>query len=161
MNGRDIQALVLDVDGVLTDGRLYYGEQGEQIKVFHVLDGAGIVEWIRRGLKLAILSGRNSPIINRRAQDLGITEVIQGALEKLEPFRQLIDRWGLAPQQVAYIGDDWPDIPPMQQCGFAVAVQNALPEVKQASKLVTRASGGAGAVREAIDYLLSQKRNDQ
>ncbi len=155
MNLQNIQAIVLDVDGVLTDGRLYFTEAGESMMTFYVQDGTAIRAWQKRGRKVAFLSGRNSPIVAARAQDLGVERVLQGQLDKLKPFRQLVDSWSLRPDHVCYVGDDTLDIPPMQACGFAVAVANAVPEVKKHAQYITKASGGAGAVREIIDYLLS------
>jgi len=150
-----IRAIVLDVDGVLTDGRLYFAESGEALKVFSVHDGTAIKAWRRHGGRVAFLSGRSSPIVERRAEELGVDRVIQGQDEKLEPFRQLVESWSLDPEQVCYVGDDSADVPPMRASGFAVAVANAVPEVKQHARYVTTARGGAGAVREVVDYLLS------
>ncbi len=154
---KSITAIVLDVDGVLTDGRLYYDASGECIKTFHAHDGAGIVSWIRSGGKIALLSGRNTPIVARRAANLGIEDVLQGHEEKEPAFESLLKRWGISARQVCYVGDDLPDIPVMRQCGFAVAVANALPEVKAAAKYVTKLPGGSGAVRETIDLLMKKE----
>ena len=153
---RNIKAIVLDVDGVLTDGRVYFADSGEQMKVFHVHDGTAIKSWQQQGGKIAFLSGRDSPIVSARARELGMECVIQGRVDKLEPFRQVVADWGMRPEEVCYVGDDTPDIPAMQASGFAVAVANAVPEVKKCAQYVTQKSGGFGAVREVIDYLLSR-----
>lgn len=153
----DIKALVLDVDGVLTDGRLYYDASGEALKVFYVQDGTAIRTWREQGRYIAFLSGRDSPIVRRRAADLGVESVIQGVSDKLTPFKQLLESWSIQPRQTCYVGDDTLDLPPMQACGFPVAVANAVPEVKQCAKFVTRTEGGRGAVREVISYLLEHE----
>ena len=150
-----IQAIVLDVDGVLTDGRIYFGETGESLKAFYVHDGTAIKSWRDSGRKIAFLSGRESAIVSARARDLGVETVVQGRVDKLEAFEQLVELWSLRPDQVCYVGDDTPDIPPMRICGCAAAVANAVPEVKKHAEYVTTACGGAGAVREVIDHLLS------
>lgn len=150
----DIRAIVLDVDGVLTDGRLYFTAAGESMKAFYVQDGTAIKAWQHSGRQLAFLSGRESPVVEARAKDLGVSCVVQGRVDKLEPFRELVSSWSLRPEQVCYVGDDTPDIPPMRACGFAVAVANAVPEVKKYAQYVTAVAGGAGAVREIIDHLL-------
>lgn len=152
---RNIQGMVLDVDGVLTDGRLYFAEAGEVTKAFHVHDGTAIKNWQRRGRKIAFLSGRSSPIVAARARDLGVVDVVQGREDKLEPFLELVKAWSLTPEQVCYVGDDTADLPPMRASGFAVAVANAASDVKAIADHVTLACGGAGAVREIVDYLLS------
>lgn len=151
---RNIKAIVLDVDGVLTDGRIYFAEGGEQMKVFYVHDGTAIKSWQQQGGKIAFLSGRDSPIVSARARELGVECVIQGCEEKLEPFMKLVADWGIRSEEVCYVGDDTADIPAMQASGYAVAVANAVPEVKKCAKHVTQKSGGCGAVREVIDYLL-------
>lgn len=151
-----IKALVLDIDGVLTDGRLYFTDNGEAMKAFYVHDGTAIKNWQEKGLRIAFLSGRESSIVNARARDLGVEKVLQGVREKLQAFEQLAADWSLTHDQICYVGDDLPDLPPMRACGFPVAVANAVPVVKNAAKYITSASGGAGAVREVVDYLLNQ-----
>ncbi len=147
--------MVLDVDGVLTDGRLYFAEAGEITKAFYVHDGTAIKNWQRRGRKIAFLSGRSSPIVAARARDLGVADVVQGREDKLEPFLELVKAWSLEPGQVCYVGDDTADLLPMRASGFAVAVANAASDVKAIANHVTQACGGAGAVREIVDYLLN------
>ena len=131
INLADIQLLVLDVDGVLTDGTLIINGDGSESKSFNSLDGHGIVMWRRAGLKVAFLSGRASEPTRYRAEQLDIDCCIQNCLDKLGGLKKLLEQAGLAPQQVAYIGDDLPDLPPIRYVGFGVAVANAVDEVKQ------------------------------
>ncbi len=153
-----IRALVLDVDGVLTDGRLYYTAAGETAKIFHVRDGAAIKAWKARGFRVAFLSGRDSAMVARRADELGVDAVIQGRDDKLTALSDLLESWAIAAEQVCYVGDDLPDIPAMQACGFAVAVADAAPQVKDQADWITAAPGGAAAVREVVDHLLARVR---
>jgi len=153
-NLADIQLLVLDADGVLTDGTLIINGDGSESKSFNSLDGHGIVMWRRAGLKVAFLSGRASEPTRYRAEQLDIDCCIQGCLDKLGGLKKLLEQAGLAPQQVAYIGDDLPDLPPIRYVGFGVAVANAVDEVKQYADYVTTRAGGSGAVREVIEYIL-------
>ena len=149
-----IKLVVFDVDGVLTDGRLYYGAGGEELKVFHVHDGQGMKRLQKAGVQLAIISGRDSAAVTRRMQDLGIEHVFQGDEHKLPIFERLLQRLGLSPEQVACVGDDLPDLPLLQKAGLAIAVANALPVLKQAAHHVTNAHGGRGAAREVCDLIL-------
>jgi 3-deoxy-D-manno-octulosonate 8-phosphate phosphatase (KDO 8-P phosphatase) len=150
--------LVLDVDGVLTDGRLYYGPSGEQLKVFHVRDGVGIRRLREYGIEVAIISGRRSRALALRARDLGIRYVAQGVADKLAAFRALCARLRLPPQECACIGDDSPDVALMSAVGLAFAVADAHAEARAAADRCTRLPGGAGAVREVCDYLLRRPR---
>jgi 3-deoxy-D-manno-octulosonate 8-phosphate phosphatase (KDO 8-P phosphatase) len=149
-----IELLVLDVDGVLTDGRIIYSDQGTEIKAFHVRDGAAIRWWREQNKEAAFLTGRISRAVDARAAELGITLVVQGAGDKLSAFRQLLLEARVEPAQACYIGDDLPDLPVLAHCGFAVAVADACPEVAAMAHYVTRSPGGAGAVRESIELLL-------
>jgi 3-deoxy-D-manno-octulosonate 8-phosphate phosphatase (KDO 8-P phosphatase) len=149
-----IKLVVFDVDGVLTDGRLYYGAGGEELKVFHVHDGQGMKRLQKAGVTLAIISGRDSAAVTRRMQDLGIEHVFQGDEHKLPIFERLLQKLGIKPEQVACMGDDLPDLPLLQKAGLAVAVANALPVLKQAAHHVTTARGGRGAAREVCDLIL-------
>lgn len=149
-----IELLLLDVDGVLTDGRITYTDAGEEIKSFHVRDGSGIKYWRQSGKRVAIITGRSSPIVNRRAGELGIDLVIQGADDKLTAFRRILSDTGLQPKQVCAVGDDLPDLPVLKECGIAVAVADAVAELKAIAAYVTAASGGHGAVREVIEWLM-------
>ena len=149
--------LLFDCDGVLTDGRLYYGESGEVLKVFDVRDGLGIVRWHEAGLVSGIISGRNSPIVERRAGELRMRFVRQGVEDKLAVASQIFVECGVSPDEVVYVGDDLPDIPLIKAVGIGVAVADAAAEVRDAADLVTQAPGGRGAVRELIDLLIVAK----
>lgn len=149
-----IAMLILDVDGVLTDGGIVYSDGGMEWKSFHVRDGSGLKIWEWLGKRSAIITGRKSPIVEVRAAELGITPVVQGAANKLPAYRQILSLCGLKDEQVCYIGDDLPDLPMLRWCGFAVAVGDACAEVKMAAHYVTRAEGGRGAVRETIEMIL-------
>jgi len=162
-SGRPVQAalrasrvrlVVLDVDGVLTDGRLYFGADGEALKVFDVRDGHGVRLLREAGLGVAVLSSRASPIVAHRAGELGIAPVLQGERDKLAGLDRLLAATGVAAAQCAYMGDDWPDLPVMARVGFAAAVADATPEVRRAAHWIARAGGGRGAVRELAEYVL-------
>lgn len=154
----DIRLLVLDVDGVLTDGRLYFSAQGEELKTFHVRDGAGIVQLLRAGLQVAVISGRDSRAVERRMAELGIAWVRQGVHDKLSALRELLDILGLGPQAVACVGDDTPDVPLLEAARLAIAVADAHPAARERAHYVTRLRGGQGAVREVCDLLLGARR---
>jgi 3-deoxy-D-manno-octulosonate 8-phosphate phosphatase (KDO 8-P phosphatase) len=149
-----IRLLVLDVDGVLTDGRLHFGPDGEIVKVFHVRDGLGIKQAERAGITVAILSGRRSPMVTQRARELGITHVMQGVEDKAAAFDQLCRELGVTAEASACIGDDVPDVPLMRKVALAFAVRDAHPAARRAAHVVTELPGGAGAVREVCDQLL-------
>jgi len=154
----DIRLLVLDVDGVLTDGRLFFSSQGEELKAFHVRDGAGIVQLLRAGLQVAVISGRDSRAVERRMVELGVTWVRQGVHDKLSTLRELLDILGLGPQAVACVGDDTPDVPLLSVARLAIAVADAHPAARERAHYVTRLPGGRGAVREVCDLLLQARR---
>jgi 3-deoxy-D-manno-octulosonate 8-phosphate phosphatase (KDO 8-P phosphatase) len=157
-----IEMLVLDVDGVLTDGSIIYGEGGLEIKAFHVRDGAGVKIWHSLGKRSAIITGRTSRAVARRAAELGISPVFQGAADKGAAFEQVLGAVRLQPVQICCLGDDLPDCPLFATCGLAVAVSDASLEVKNAAHYVTTSSGGRGAVRETIELILrSQGRWQQ
>jgi 3-deoxy-D-manno-octulosonate 8-phosphate phosphatase (KDO 8-P phosphatase) len=156
---RKVKLLLMDCDGVLTDGRLYFGPTGEELKVFHARDGQGIVEWHQAGFRSGIISGRISPMVETRAQQLGIEFVWQGRKEKASALDELISAAGVSPDEVAFIGDDTPDIELFSLVGLAVAVADAHTSARSAAHYVTRASGGRGAVREVIDLLLDAKKS--
>jgi 3-deoxy-D-manno-octulosonate 8-phosphate phosphatase (KDO 8-P phosphatase) len=149
-----ISLLALDVDGVLTDGTLVINADGSETKFFNTLDGHGIKMWQRAGLKVALISGRASPPTERRAEQLKIEYVFQNCHYKLPVVEQLLDQIGLLPENMAFIGDDLTDMPVMRYVGFAVAVANAVDEVKECADYVTARPGGSGAVREVIEYIL-------
>jgi 3-deoxy-D-manno-octulosonate 8-phosphate phosphatase (KDO 8-P phosphatase) len=152
----DINLLILDVDGVLTDGGIIRDDTGQQIKRFHVRDGAGIVLWRRLGKDVAIITGKESDVVNHRAQELGIEHVFQNVGNKLEAYDQLKDELGIADNQIAYIGDDLPDLPVMRRVAVPIAVADAVEEVRAAAKYVTKYPGGYGAVRDGIEFLCKE-----
>jgi 3-deoxy-D-manno-octulosonate 8-phosphate phosphatase (KDO 8-P phosphatase) len=149
-----IELLVLDVDGVLTDGGIIYSDDGSELKQFHVRDGSGLKIWQYLGKRTAIITGRTSKVVTVRAAELGIAPVYQGTPEKMAAFRELLAAGGLRPEQVCFIGDDVPDLPLLLSAGLAVAVADACPEARAAAHHVTRAAGGHGAVRETIELIL-------
>lgn len=150
-----IRLLVLDVDGVLTDGRLHYGATGEALKVFHVRDGHGIKALLAAGIEIAIVSGRSSAAVEARALELGIRRVHQGVHEKLPIVTAIATELGIPLASVACVGDDTPDVPVMQAVGIAYAVADAHDDALHAAHRVTRLPGGRGAVREVCDALLA------
>ncbi len=153
-----IDLLVLDVDGVLTEGGIIYGwssgEAVEEIKAFHVRDGSGLKYWHLAGKQSAIVTGRSSPLVALRAEELGIRHVLQGEPEKLKGLQALQHTTGCPPSSICYIGDDLPDATAMQAVGLAVAVADACADTKAAAHFQTRAPGGKGAVREVIELVL-------
>ena len=154
----DIALVILDVDGVLTDGRLFFGPDGEMLKCFNVRDGHGIKQAAAHGIRFAVISGRKSKAVATRCRELGIDSVIQGCDDKLTAFRALIRRLKLEPSRCACIGDDAPDVPLMTAVGLAFAVADAHPVAIAAAHRVTRLGGGAGAVREVCDLLVAARR---
>ena len=157
-----IKLLLMDCDGVLTDGRIWIFENGEEQKGFHTRDGLGIDLWHRAGLKSGIISGRTSSAVERRAQGLGIAFVLQGREDKLGAFAETLAQADVTPSEVAYVGDDLNDIPLMLQSGFGVAVADAAQEAREHAHYVTTAPGGYGAIREVIELILkAQARWDE
>jgi 3-deoxy-D-manno-octulosonate 8-phosphate phosphatase (KDO 8-P phosphatase) len=154
-----IKLLLMDCDGVLTDGRLYYTEQGEQMKVFHVRDGQGIVSWHKAGFRSGIVSGRDAKkILEKRATELGMHYVKTCSLDKAKDFEDILQAAGLAAEQVAYIGDDIGDICLLEKVGLPVAVADAASALDSYILYKTTSKGGHGAVREVTDLLLSAKK---
>jgi len=153
-NLADIKLLAMDVDGVLTDGSIIVNSDGSETKSFSALDGHGIRMWRRAGLQIALVSGRLSAPTARRAEQLEIEHLLEDCHYKLPVFKQLLEQLGRSPENAAYIGDDLPDLPVMRYVGFAVAVANAVDEVKQYADYVTTRPGGSGAVREVIELIL-------
>jgi 3-deoxy-D-manno-octulosonate 8-phosphate phosphatase (KDO 8-P phosphatase) len=149
-----IKLLILDVDGVLTTGDLYYTDSNIEYKIFNTLDGHGIKMLQKTGVIVAIISGRQSDAVTKRAQDLGIKYVYQGKEDKCLIFNELLIELHLQPTQVAYMGDDLPDLPLICQVGLGIAVSNAHNFIKQHAHLTTQTSGGKGAVREVCDMLM-------
>lgn len=151
---RKIKILVLDVDGVLTDGRIIMDDRGRETKFFDVRDGHGLKMLMRTGIEVVFLTGRKSRVVEHRARELGVTEVYQGALNKVEVFETLLERKGLKASEAAYAGDDIVDVPVLRRAGFSVAVVNAVSEAKRAAHYVTKKRGGRGAVREVCEVIL-------
>jgi 3-deoxy-D-manno-octulosonate 8-phosphate phosphatase (KDO 8-P phosphatase) len=152
-----IHLLVLDVDGVLTDGRLYISAAGEELKVFHVRDGSGLVAIQRAGVTVAIISGRDSAAVTRRASELGIRHVRQGVSDKGAELDRLLAELGVTAEETACVGDDTPDAPMLRRAGLAIGVADAHPALLAAAHWVTKSNGGHGAVREVCDLLLSAR----
>lgn len=151
-----VDAIIFDVDGVLTDGGIIHGPGGEW-KVFNVQDGHGFKLAQRAGLKLGMLTGRRSKIVERRAKELGVGVVAQGVRQKGEAIAKILDRLGIKGEQACYVGDDLVDLPAMRQVGLPVAVANAVDEVKEGAVWVTEHRGGEGAAREVIEMILKSK----
>ena len=149
-----IRLLVCDVDGVLTDGRIIYDTSGAETKQFHVRDGSGLKYWLRAGRQAALLSGRSCEATGRRAAELGITILEQGAKDKWPAMERILEAAGCSADQVAYVGDDLPDLPVMHRVGFRVAVADASAEVRTVADYVTQTPGGRGAVREVVELIL-------
>ena len=153
---KDIRLLLLDVDGVMTDGGIVYDNNGVETKRFHVRDGHGLKLLQRGGIEVGIITGRESVIVENRAAELGITRVFQGAKNKIEPYKQILAQSGYADYQVAYVGDDLVDLPILRRVGFAVAVADAVEELRPWVDYITSTPGGRGAVREVCDLILKQ-----
>ncbi len=149
-----IKLLLLDVDGVLTDGRITYDNCGNELKSFDVKDGHGLKMLQRAGIRVGIITGRSSEVVQRRAKELGIDILYQGALRKLDPYQEILSEQGLTDEQVAYVGDDVVDLPVLRRVGFSVTVADAVPDVSPYVDFVTLRAGGRGAVREVCDLLL-------
>ncbi len=154
-----VRLMIFDVDGILTDGSLHYGAEGELIKTFNVLDGHGIKLLQQSGVATAIISARQSPIVARRAADLGIAHLHQGVHDKGRAFAQLLATCDLAPDACGFVGDDVIDLPILLRTGFSASVPNAHPEVKKRVHYITQASGGRGAAREICDLILHAQGN--
>ena len=153
-----VQWLLLDVDGVMTDGRLHYTAAGEEIKVFHVRDGLGVQRARQAGIEVGILSGRASGALERRAADLGIDVLIQGRDDKGPAFEEFLATQGTTPERVAYVGDDLQDLPVLERVGLSFAPADAVEAVRRQVDHVLTTAGGAGAVREVVELLLASRR---
>jgi 3-deoxy-D-manno-octulosonate 8-phosphate phosphatase (KDO 8-P phosphatase) len=149
---------LLDVDGVLTDGGVYYSASGEELKKFHVQDGYGIVKIQGAGIRVGIITGKASPIVTRRAEELGIAEIHQNLDDKLQAYEQIKARLDFGDPEIAYIGDDEFDLPVLKRVGFSAAPADAVGSVRRAVDYVCSRKGGAGAVREVADLLLASQR---
>lgn len=154
---RRIRLVIVDNDGVLTDGRIVYGDHGDEIKFFDVQDGFGLVMLRRAGFQTVMISARKSAVNIRRAKEMQVTKIYQNAFDKLKVFNQVLKTFKLTPEEICFVGDDLIDIPVLRRVGFAVAVQNAVPEVKKEAHWVTERSGGRGAVREVADLILKSR----
>ena len=152
--GLGMQAAIFDVDGVLTDGRLFIGEQGEVVKAFHVLDGHGLKMLAQGGITPLVITGRDSAAVRRRVADLGLPHALYGVQDKLAAAQGLLLQLGIKWEDTAVIGDDWPDLPLLQRAGLACAPPNAHIEVRALAHHITAAAGGQGAAREFCDLLL-------
>ncbi len=151
---KNIKMLVLDVDGVLTDGGLYYDLQGQVMKRFNVQDGLGIKLAQQAGLKIAVISGLKSKAVEKRLDELGVFDYFTGYTQKIPKLLELVEKNGLTLSEVAYLGDDWVDAAPMLKVGLPMAVANAVPEIKEIALWTSSRPGGQGAVREAVSFLL-------
>ncbi len=151
---RAIELLVLDVDGVLTDGRIIYTDDGTETKEFHVRDGSGMKAWRSLGKQTVIITGRRSKAVERRAAELGIVQLHQGVDDKRAVYLSVLTTGGWKPEQACCIGDDFTDLSLLKNCGLAVAVADACPEARKVAQFVTQQPGGRGAVRETIELIL-------
>ena len=158
---RELRLMVFDVDGVLTDGSLYYDRNGEALKRFNVLDGHGIKALRAAGMLVGIVSGRDSEIVTRRAEELGVDALVQGAVDKAESLRGLLERFSLLPAQAGFMGDDVIDLPAMEIAGFAASVPNAPRVVRARAHWVASRPGGAGAARECCDFILTERERER
>ena len=154
---KKIKLLIMDVDGVLTDGRIIYGSDGTEFKSFHVRDGHAMKLANRAGLKMAIITGRDSEIVTRRGKELEVDFIYQKVFNKLEVYEKILQENNLKDEEIAFIGDDIVDLPVMRRVGLSIAVEDAVEELKQESLLITKNPGGRGAVREVIEYILKAR----
>jgi len=155
---RRVRFLLLDVDGVMTDGTIYLDADGRETKAFNIYDGSGIHMLRKAGIQVGIITGRQSTIVAHRARELEITEVHQKILDKLNVYVELTLKYGLQDSEMAYIGDDVIDLPVLERVGLSIAVPNAHPDVKAGVDWVTQKAGGYGAVREVTDLLLAVRK---
>jgi len=154
---KKVRMLILDVDGVLTDGGLLYSDKGGESKLFNVKDGLGIKLLIQEGIKVVIISGRKSKAVDYRAKDIGIQEVFQGARDKVVVFEKILKKNKINSEEVSFIGDDLIDLPLLSRVGFAIGVSDGVDEVKKAVDYVTKLPGGKGAVREVCELILKSQ----
>ena len=154
---RKIKMLILDIDGVMTDGRIIYDSKGNELKCFNVLDGMGLAVLKQIKMKVALVTAKGSRVVLRRARDIGVTEVWQNAHDKLKPYRQILKKHKLKNDDICFVGDDLVDLSIMKRAGLSVAVANACPEAKRIAHYVTKKEGGKGAVREIIELILKNQ----
>lgn len=152
-----VRLLILDVDGIMTDGSIVYDNEGGETKTFNVRDGHGIKLMMKAGLSLALITARSSRAVSRRADELGITLVYQGTSDKLSAFKEILEETSLEQGQTAYMGDDIIDIPVLKRVGFSVTVPDAANEVKERVDYITEKRGGRGAVREVVEMILKEQ----
>lgn len=158
---QDVRLAAFDVDGVFTDGRFYLSDAGVESKAFSTQDGFGIKKLLAADVQVAVISSRRSGAVQARMSELGVQHVVQGAADKLAAFDLLIESLQLAAEHCAYVGDDVPDLPVLKRVGFAIAVANAVDEVKECCDYTTRSPGGFGAVREVCELLLAARATDR
>jgi 3-deoxy-D-manno-octulosonate 8-phosphate phosphatase (KDO 8-P phosphatase) len=154
---KKIRLLILDVDGVLTDGSIILDNKDNELKSFHVRDGHGIKMLLKAGIKVAFITGRSSKVVKRRAEEIGLKDIFQRCYDKTIAYNQLSQKYSLSDDEIAYVGDDIVDIPLLMRCGFPVAVADSADEIKPVVKMMTRNKGGKGAVREVCDFILKAK----
>ncbi|SFR51866.1 3-deoxy-D-manno-octulosonate 8-phosphate phosphatase (KDO 8-P phosphatase) [Marinobacter daqiaonensis] len=154
---RPVRLLALDVDGVMSDGSLLFSAAGDELKAFNILDGLGLKQAMSAGIEVAVITGRSSPLTERRMNSLGITTLLQGREDKLTALREIADSRGLTADQLAYVGDDLPDLAAIRYAGFGISVPNGHWYVRQHADYCTHAAGGYGAVREVTDLLLTAR----
>ncbi|PIU42021.1 MAG: hypothetical protein COS99_02205 [Candidatus Omnitrophica bacterium CG07_land_8_20_14_0_80_42_15] len=151
---KKIKLLITDVDGILTDGRIVYGNYGDELKFFDVQDGLGLALLKRADIKVAIITAKKSKVVKMRARELGISALYQNCRDKLKVFNKLVKKYRITPEEVCFIGDDLIDISPLKRAGLAVSVPNAVEEARSSAHLITTRKGGRGAVREVCDLIL-------
>jgi 3-deoxy-D-manno-octulosonate 8-phosphate phosphatase (KDO 8-P phosphatase) len=151
---KKVKMLILDIDGVMTDGRIIYDDRGNELKCFNVLDGMGLVLLHQANIKVALITAKGSKGVLRRAIDIGAVEVKQNTPEKLRPYNQILKKYNLKDEEICFIGDDLVDLPVMKRVGLAIAVANACSQAQKMAHYVTKKEGGKGAVREAIEIIL-------
>jgi 3-deoxy-D-manno-octulosonate 8-phosphate phosphatase (KDO 8-P phosphatase) len=154
---KNVKLVIFDVDGVLTDGSIILDNEGNEFKTFHVRDGHGIKMLIRSGIHVALITGRYSAVVERRARELGITDIFQRCYDKNIAFKELADKYSLNDDEIAYVGDDIVDIPVLIRSGFSVAVADAEDSVLAVVMMITKKRGGRGAAREICDFILKSK----
>ena len=152
-----VKMLIVDIDGVMTDGRIVYSIYGDELKFFDVTDGFGMSLLNRAGIKTVIITAKKSRIVKMRARDLKVAKAYQGFLDKLIPFEKILKEFNIATEDICFMGDDLPDVPILKRVGFAVSVPNALDEVKAIAHHITSKAGGRGAVREVCDLILKSQ----
>ena len=155
---KKIKAIFLDVDGVLTDGTVIYGSDGSELKVFDSQDGFGITNAIQCGIRVGIITGRKSEVVERRATELGIMDLYQGSIDKVTPLEEIRKTYSFDNSEIAYIGDDILDLPILSKVGFSAAPANSVQQVKMRVDYVCKAQGGHGAVREVVDLILKAQK---